>query len=98
MDPAWISTILGGGGSAAWTIKELVRLNRENKALKAERDTAEDQADTYRQKWIDEQTGHAKTTASIASLEGQIKALTEQVERQAKEIARLREKIGDDDD
>ena len=86
MDPGLIATILGGAGTAGWTTKEIVRLTRENKTLKAERDQ-------YYNAWIEERNAHSETKAQIAALSGQVTALTEQVGRQTDEIKRQADEI-----
>lgn len=64
-------------------------------------DAAERSEDVWREKYLAETTAHAETTASISSLQGELRALRETVERQTKQIGRqadeikeLREQIG----
>lgn len=93
MDPTGWSAIIGGIGTAGWTGKELLRQSREIKSLKVERDAAESLADKYHDELLNEKTARAKSEARFAAMEGQLKALTEQVARQADEIADLKTQL-----
>lgn len=93
MDPTAWSAIIGGLGTAGWTGKELVRQSKEIKTLKAERDGFKKLADQHHSELLAKDVLLARSESRFAAMEGQLKALTEQVSRQADEIKDLRTQL-----